>query len=757
MSSIKLLSQDTIDKIAAGEVVERPSSVVKELIENAMDAGATAITAEIKEGGISFIRITDNGSGIAHDEIGTAFLRHSTSKISSVEDLLSVRSLGFRGEALSSIAAVSRVEIITKISEELMGSRYVIEGSKELAFEDVGAPDGTTFLVKDLFYNTPARRKFLKTTHTEGSYVADLVEKLALSHPDISFKFINNNQTKLHTSGNGNTKDLIYHIYGRDIAASLIEVDYQCGLFSVTGFIGKPVVTRGNRNYENYFINGRYVKSSLIARAIEEAYKNFIMQHQYPFTVLYFTFDSALLDVNVHPSKMELRFERQQEIYQALVDALFALLSKRDIIPRVPVTEEKTKGSVREWKEPVPEPFEKRRINDVCAVPQPPVSQHDVDALASAQKNPADTGKDASGLAPKNPTGTDMGKNGTVSYTQNDSPFPQSPRKFAPGVSEDTLAYKASRSRNNTDTSTAQRSDASTGDFAASTGGSPGFTDAGSSHSGIQYGSAPNYPSGTHRAVGVQNLPEELLGVPRDLQTVSQSSELQNRTPQDSGLQNPTDKLDGLSYEEVTLGSLSSDFMSQQARKKHRIIGQLFDTYWLVEYEQQLYIIDQHAAHEKVLYERMMARLSEKEFTSQMISPPIILSLDAREEEMLEAHREQIERFGYEVEPFGGREYMISAVPDNLYQIDMKDLFIEMLDDFANMSGKETPQLILEKVASMSCKAAVKGNNRLSFQEADALIAELLTLDNPYNCPHGRPTIIAMTKYELEKKFKRIV
>ncbi len=778
MAQIKLLSQDTIDKIAAGEVVERPSSVVKELTENAIDAGATAITAEIKEGGISFIRITDNGSGIAHDEIPTAFLRHSTSKIGSVEDLLSVRSLGFRGEALSSIAAVSRVEIITKTYEELMGSRYVIEGSKELAFEDVGAPDGTTFLVRDLFYNTPARRKFLKTAHTEGSYVADLVEKLALSHPDISFKFINNNQTKLHTSGNGNTKDLIYHIYGRDIAASLIEVNYSCDLFSVTGYIGKPVVTRGNRNFENYFINGRYVKSSLIARAIEEAYKNFIMQHQYPFTVLYFTFDSSLLDVNVHPSKMELRFERQQEIYQHLVDALFALLSKRDIIPRVPVTEEKAAGPVREWKEPVPEPFEKRRINDVRSVPQIQTSQQGLGISSDLiQKKSADTGRDASVSAQKNPIGSDVGRSGNGTDTGNPAFVQQAPRKFAPGVSEDTLAYKASRNQNNTDTSAADHSEAPTGDKAASTGVSPGSADAGGPYSGVQYSSASNYPSGTHHVAGVQNLPEELLGVPRDLSAKSElqtdssvqyagnqqlQSDNQQTIPHDSAVQNhavpnPADKLDGLTYEEVTLGSLSPDFMSQQARKKHRIIGQLFDTYWLVEYEQQLYIIDQHAAHEKVLYERMMARLSEKEFTSQMISPPIILTLDAKEEEMLEAHREQIERFGYEVEPFGGKEYMISAVPDNLYQIDMKDLFIEMLDDFANLSGKETPQLILEKVASMSCKAAVKGNNRLSFQEADALIAELLTLDNPYNCPHGRPTIIAMTKYEIEKKFKRIV
>ena len=332
MSKIALLSQETIDKIAAGEVIERPSSVVKELVENAIDAGSTAITVEIKEGGISFIRITDNGSGIESSEVPLAFLRHSTSKIRSAEDLLCVHSLGFRGEALSSIAAIARVELITKTADALTGTRYLIEGSKEISQEEIGAPEGTTFLVRDLFYNTPARRKFLKTAQTEGTYISDMLEKLALSHPDISFKYINNNQTRLHTSGNGNRKDLIYHIYGREIASSLLEVNFKCDYFALTGFIGKPSINRGNRNYENYFINGRYIKSTVLSKAIEEAYKNFLMQHQYPFTVLYFTFEGETLDVNVHPTKMELRFGNNQEIYKELCDALYAVLSHREIL-----------------------------------------------------------------------------------------------------------------------------------------------------------------------------------------------------------------------------------------------------------------------------------------------------------------------------------------------------------------------------------------------------------------------------------------
>ena len=618
MPNIAILNQETIDKIAAGEVVERPCSVVKELVENAIDAGSTAITVEIKEGGISFIRITDNGCGIERDQVAVAFYRHSTSKIRSAEDLLTVKSLGFRGEALSSISAVARVELITKTYDELTGTRYVIEGSKELSNEEIGAPDGTTFIVKDLFYNVPARRKFLKTAQTEGSYISDMVEKLALSHPDISFKFINNNQTKLHTSGNGNRKDIIYHIFGREISSSLLDVKHECEYFKVEGFIGKPVITRGNRNYENYFINGRYVKSNILSRAIEEAYKSFLMQHQYPFTVLYFTFFSEL-DVNVHPTKMELRFDNNNEIYVELCDTIYAILSHKEMIPEVPVDSTPApKKIVHEYKEPIPEPFEKRRINEVRAAESRSVYGQSVTSAV----------KDYSAIEPA------------------------------------------------------------------------------------------------------------------------------AKTPETSTAYEPAQAVTGT---QQTLGDYDKVFLTESAKKQFSIIGQLFKTYWLIEFEDKLYIIDQHAAHEKVLYEKTMARLANKDFTSQRISPPIVMTLDARECEMLEKYRPQIEQFGYEVEHFGGKEYMISAIPDNLFNIDMKDLFIEMLDDFSNATGRQTPDIITEKVASMSCKAAVKGNDKLTLPEINKLIDELLSLDNPYNCPHGRPTIISMSKYEIEKKFKRIV
>lgn len=531
---------------------------------NAIDAGSTAITVEIKEGGISFIRITDNGCGIERDQVAIAFYRHSTSKIRSAEDLLTVKSLGFRGEALSSISAVARVELITKTYDELTGTRYVIEGSKELSNEEIGAPDGTTFIVKDLFYNVPARRKFLKTAQTEGSYISDMVEKLALSHPDISFKFINNNQTKLHTSGNGNRKDIIYHIFGREISSSLLEVKHECEYFKVEGFIGKPVITRGNRNYENYFINGRYVKSNILSRAIEEAYKSFLMQHQYPFTVLYFTFFSEL-DVNVHPTKMELRFDNNNEIYVELCDTIYAILSHKEMIPEVPVDSTPApKKIVHEYKEPIPEPFEKRRINEVRAA--------------------------------------------------------ESRSVYGQSVTSTVKNYSA--------------------------------------------------------------------------------TEPAAKAPETSTAYEPAQVVTGT---QQTLGDYDKVFLTESSKKQFSIIGQLFKTYWLIEFEDKLYIIDQHAAHEKVLYEKTMARLANKDFTSQRISPPIVMTLDARECEMLEKYRPQIEQFGYEVEHFGGKEYMISAIPDNLFNIDMKDLFIEMLDDFPMRQAGRL--LISSRKRSHPCRA----------------------------------------------------
>lgn len=643
MPQIALLSQETIDKIAAGEVIERPSSVVKELVENAIDAGSSAVTVEIKEGGISFIRISDNGCGIEKEQIPLAFLRHSTSKIKSVEDLFTVTSLGFRGEALSSIAAVSQVELITKTNGDFTGSRYLIEGSKEVSLEEIGAPDGTTFIIRNLFYNTPARKKFLKSAQTEGTYIHELMQRMILSHPDVAFKFIMNNQVKLQSSGNGNIKDIIYHLYGRDITKALLPITHESELFKVSGFIGKPMISRGNRGYELYFVNGRFIRSQILSKAIEDAFKPFLMQHQYPFTVLYFEIDSSLLDVNVHPTKMELRFSNQQELYREVQSILSAVLVHRDIIPEVPVdTPKKNEMEAPKIEKVMPEPFEQKRLEEIRKA------------------------------------------------VRKDSPYEV---KYPDRQPERRETW----------------------------------------HAQSQPEHKPPVKEQLH-ASGVTGTEKELAKEAY----VLREEETYGAKPEGS-------------YEQ-------GSFLKEEEMAKQKIIGQLFDTYWLVEYNDRLFIVDQHAAHEKVMYEKLKKQFEKKEFTSQAISPPIVITLSMREAETLERFKEQFTKLGFEIEHFGGAEYSICGVPGNLYRLNTKDVLIEMLDELTDgISERATADVILDKIASMSCKAAVKGSQRLSLPEMEQLMKDLMKLDNPYNCPHGRPTIIAMSKYEIEKKFKRIV
>ncbi len=640
MPNITVLDQNTINKIAAGEVIERPASVVKELLENAIDAKATAVTVEIKEGGTSFIRVTDNGCGIPKDEVSLAFLRHSTSKIKSVEDLFTVSSLGFRGEALASIAAVSQVELITKTSTGLTGTRYQIDGGQERSVEEIGAPEGTTFIARNLFYNTPARKKFLKTPMTEGAHVSELVEKLALSHPEVSIRFIQNNQNKLHTSGNHNLKDIVYTVFGREIAANLLEVSVKKAEVSINGYIGKPVIARGNRNYENYFINGRYIKSSVISRAIEEAYKPFMMQHKYPFTMLHFSIEPEMLDVNVHPTKMELRFRDGEMIYHMVYQAVANALAHKELIPEVELEKkaDEKQGFAAKKYAPSPEPFEKRRL------------------MAMEQQAATEEKRETASLFPKRLT----------------PPQPSFVKE------KDDLADNWLRPQS-------------------------------------QFQSQPPV------SVSPQSLAPALDRKPEQL-----------------------DLFDG-------------KLLEPKARSMHKLIGQLFDTYWLVEFNEQLYIIDQHAAHEKVLYEKTMGTLKTMEYISQLVSPPIILTLNQNEEVLLKRHLKYFTDMGFEIEPFGGKEYAVRGVPANLFSIAKKELLIEMIDGLSEDGSSHNPDIIYEKVASLSCKAAVKGGHSLSAAEANELIDQLLSLENPYACPHGRPTIISMSKYELEKKFKRIV
>lgn len=664
MANIQVLDQITIDKIAAGEVIERPASIVKELVENAIDAGASAVTVEIKEGGISFIRITDNGCGIPKEEVPLAFLRHSTSKIRTVEDLSTVASLGFRGEALSSIAAISQVELITKTRDCVLGTRYLIEGGKEKKIEDAGAKDGTTFLIHQMFYNTPARRKFLKTVMTEASHVNELMIRLALSHPEVSFEFINNGQSKLHTSGNGRLKDVIYQVFGREVTQNLLEVDEAIPGLKVTGYIGKPLISRGNRNYENYYINGRYVKSNIIAKAIEDAFKDFTMQHKYPFTVLHFVMDGNDLDVNVHPTKMELRFSRQQDVYNFVYMAVKNALSERELIPRIELPEAK----------PVPK-----------------------SATTATSVSVSETIKQNETTASVKPT--------------------ESVKTVTPAKEDRNLDYFMKKMQERVTSYHNQQSQAEV---------------------------------------------KDIYAVHRETQQVDRIREAANyRKVQENKLKPDVSKTEETVTVQVKpeqLNLFEEKLLSKESVVEHKIIGQLFDTYWLVEFHDQLYIIDQHAAHERVLYEKTLHGMRTREFTSQYLSPPIILNLSMQEEEVLKEHMDTFANIGFEIEAFGGDSYAVRAIPDNLFGIAKKELLIEMLDSLVDgISSSIAPDMIAEKVASMSCKAAVKGNSRLSYKEVEELIKELLKLDNPYHCPHGRPTIIAMTKQELEKKFKRIV
>ena len=676
MPHIQVLDQVTIDKIAAGEVIERPASIVKELVENAVDAGADSVTVEIRDGGIDFIRVTDNGCGIPHDEVRSAFLRHSTSKIRSVEDLMHIRSLGFRGEALSSIAAVTRTELITKTEDCEFGTRYVIEGGKEVSLEETGAPNGTTFLVHQLFYNVPARRKFLKTPMTEAGHVQDLLMHLALSHPEVAFLFKNNNQEKLRTSGNGKLKDVIYNLYGRDIAANLLEIDYEKSGLRITGYLGKPIITRGNRNFENFFVNGRYVKSPMISKSLEDAYKDFTMQHKFPFAVLHFHVDGETIDVNVHPTKMELRFQRQQDVYNTVFEGVHRRLLEPELIQ----------------KTEVPEPVQ---ANEEPGKTLPgSTAQKESPFLLRPRNTAAD--KLPEGIKP-----ADM--QSEMQEEVHDEDY------FIRKMRERVTAYhERMSSAEVADRSQIYRQEKQADRIRET----------------VKYGTDK-----------VQEPVDEITRKEKEASV----TEVPSEKPQQLDL-----------FEE--------NFLKRNVRAEYKLIGQVFDTYWLVQFKDSLYIIDQHAAHERVLYERTLKGMKTREFTSQYLSPPIILTLSMQEARLLDEHMDRFTRIGFEIESFGPEEYAVRAVPDNLFGIAKKELLMEMIDDLADgLNTSMTPDLIDEKVASMSCKAAVKGNNRLSAQEVDALIGELLTLDNPYHCPHGRPTIIAMTKRELEKKFKRIV
>lgn len=720
---IKVLDQATINKIAAGEVVERPSSVVKELVENAIDAGATAVTMEIKDGGLSFIRITDNGAGIEKSEVPTAFVRHATSKIMTIEDLLSVSSLGFRGEALASIAAVAQVELITKTAHALTGIRYEIHGSKEIASEEIGAPTGTTIIVRNLFYNVPARKKFLKTPMTEGGYITDLITRLALSRPDISFKYIMNGNNKITTSGNGKLQDVIYHIYGKDVSSNLLPIKRQIDEFKVEGYIGKSFVSKGNRSFEHYFINERSIRNVVVTKAIEEAYKSFVMIHKFPFTALHFTLDSTKLDVNVHPAKMESKYADGERLFQFVKDSVRQALLQEEMIPDVSLRTAKEEKAIvieqqRKLNAHVPEPFEKEAR----------VVRYQKEFATAAASRPADNPSRELHTTPVNTIHT---KNAIV----------QPPAEPVNATKPETaVESEVTRSSETATQSEIKR---------------PSET---ATEAGVAKSSEMAIGS---EVIRLSQMATEYSFTEED-RTQAQKSTVQTAV---TAARQETDRLQDNTSEKVTsqvtnvseqLSMPLEQFISKEARKSHRVIGQVFKTYWIIEYDNKMYIMDQHAAHEKVMFERLMKQMSEKNVLSQQLLPPKVVHLDGAEHALVISHIDLFEQTGFDLEDFGDDSIVIRAMPDDIMGVDPQALFDALLNALSVDAGNINIDFFVEKLSGMACKAAIKGNTEISLQEADALIDELLTLKNPYNCPHGRPTMISLTKTELERKFKRI-
>ena len=647
---INVLDQITIDKIAAGEVIERPSSVVKELVENSIDSGATAITIEIKDGGMSFIRITDNGSGINRDEVRTAFLRHATSKLIKVEDLLELSSLGFRGEALSSIASVGQVELITKEKDSVCGIRYQIHGGKEVSYEEIGCPDGTTIIVRNLFYNTPARKKFMKSPTTEMSYIYDLICRISMSHPEISFKFTANNTNKLFTSGNGKLKDIIYHIYGRDITSNLIDVNRKFNTLEISGYIAKPAVSRGNRSFEDYYVNNRYVKNPVITKAIEDAFRTFVMIHKFPFTVLNFKIDPAQIDVNIHPAKREMKFMNESDIYNYTYDTIREALLHRELIPEVTPGKQKPAETLNHRNTgAAPEPFEKQRREQIGIRPaavKEPERPYNVKPIIKPENNP---------------------------YARILNRVPDQPQQIPNNpVSQQAQTQQA------TQPSQSQPVNESTPATSALSADQENITD-------------------KDNSVNVSRITSEITVTNTQ---AGEGTATQTKTTAPAEVAAPQPQVPEKEKKYSQLDMFGTKMLSEEARPKHRLIGQVFKTFWLIEYDKKLFIMDQHAAHEKVKFEELMNNYRNKKAIPQYLMPPAIVTLTADEITFLNDNMEFFENLGYTIESFGGREYKLSSVPANLFGIDGRELFLEFIGELSENNKNSTITAFIAKLSS---------------------------------------------------------
>ncbi len=804
MAIIHILDSETIDKIAAGEVVERPASVVKELVENAVDAGAGAVTVEIKDGGIELIRVTDNGCGMEREQLRRAFLRHATSKIESADDLMRISSLGFRGEALSSIAAVAKVEVATKVADSLTGSRILLEGGKEVSFDEVGVPEGTTFIVRHLFFNTPVRRKFLKQPATEGGYIVALMEHLALSRPDISFKLLLGSQMRFHTTGNGDLREVIYRIYGREIAGALIPIQEESHGIRVEGYLGKPIQVRSNRNFEIYFINGRFIRSNIISKALEEGYKQYLMQHKFPLCVLHITMEASSVDVNVHPTKMDVRFSDAIGFCNFLTESVRNTLRRQEMIPEALLSTEQELRAARlaEAKnrdsKSTPEPFEQKRSSAYRVMEeaqytksQSPKQDFTHNPVWNRVKNvsPTEEVKDMEELATDH-VKMDLSADRTELASQEEFFTETSELLILPSDEKSEITLEKSSDTESGNKSVLQEKYVSSvsdlkNDTAPEANSDAGITRKTLPNANPSVSITSETAPGTNSGAGItrKTLPdanpsvsitnEILPGTNSGVSITSETTPEANSSvstkiqiPQDGnstiGLKETTLPVESQLTNGVQLDLFEEKILTLKNRYRFRIIGQVFETYWLVEFEDKMLMIDQHAAHEKVNYERLIKQYQENAVLSQNLLPPVIVSLSGQEETVLKEHMDSFAALGFEVEDFGGSEYALRSVPTDLYGCNEQEMFLEVLEGLAEGSALKsseggTLRVIEEKIASMSCKAAVKGNNRLSFAEAEALIDELLTLDNPYNCPHGRPTMVTITKKEMERKFKRIV
>ncbi|MBR5712529.1 MAG: DNA mismatch repair endonuclease MutL [Lachnospiraceae bacterium] len=690
MGIVHVLDSETINQIAAGEVIERPASVVKELVENAVDSGATQVTVEIEGGGVTMIRVTDNGSGFAAEDIRTAFLRHATSKISCGEDLFRIHSLGFRGEALSSIASVAKVELLTMHKDAYIGSRYRIEGGVEVALEEAGCPQGSTMLVYDLFYNVPARRKFLKSTTTEAGYCNELLSRFALAHPEVSITFISQGRTILHTSGNGKLQDTVFAVFGRETASNLLPVSYEGIGITVGGYIGNSYVTRSNRGGELCFVNGRDVRDKTVRKATEDAFHTYVMQHKYPVTMLTLTVRPDLLDVNIHPTKSEVRFLDPEEVYHAVTTAVRNALTGANLIRNVSV--DMQEKEVRTAIERPPESFEKNRSAMSRYTTQEPSS-------ASLEAQKTNDSKQVLFIT------EEMSHEAFAPYDASQEARPSS-EKFA---SIDDVFRVAEEYANAVDESDVQQ------DFLP--------------------------------------ISAEAIAAGESIQDEEFEPDLPILIPKQESFEQEDDSEE----KEIVTGEQLS-FLDESQPADFRIVGQVFNTYWIIELDNQMLMIDQHAAHEKINYERLLTAMKNGEVYTQQMNPPHIVKLSIREEEMLAKNAAFFEQLGFEIRDLGGREYGIFGVPSTLYRIAPEDYFAETLSQLMDTPNNTDPIVhITERLASMSCKAAIKGGQRISDAEAKHLISELLTLENPFHCPHGRPIIISISRQEMERKFKRIV